>query len=54
MTPDAQRRQELRRLWLERPETKRSDHDLLLFHGWVEPHRPELLKAREHGDPLSR
>ena len=41
---DAQRRQELRRHWLARPENRRGANDLLIFHGWLEENHPYLLK----------
>ena len=46
---DVQRRQELRRHWLSRPEHKRTTNDLLIFHRWLEENHPYLLK-REQAD----
>jgi hypothetical protein len=48
---DAERRRELRILWLQKPEDKRTGNDVLIFYGWLEENRPELLKARRYGDP---
>ena len=47
---DAERRAELMKLWLQHPLEKRTENDLLAFHGWLEQNRRELLK-RGHGDP---
>ncbi len=46
---DAERRAALRQLWLQRPEHKRKGNDVLVFSGWLEQHRPELL-GRNRGD----
>jgi hypothetical protein len=50
---DVQRRQEIRRHWLARPEHKRTANDLLIFHGWLEDNHPYLLKAGE-ADPYQQ
>ena len=50
---DAERRPLLRKLWLERPEDKRTGNDVLAFYGWLEQNRPKLLK-RGHGDPYQQ
>jgi hypothetical protein len=50
---DAQRRQELRRHWLARPESKRTANDLLIFQKWLEDNHPYLLK-RVHRDPYQQ
>jgi hypothetical protein len=36
-------------LWLQRPESKRSGNDVLMFHGELTREHPELLNDR-HGD----
>jgi len=48
---DADRRAQLIRLWLERPEEERAtETGPLLFYHWVEKNRPDLL-AHGKGDP---
>ncbi len=41
---DYEKRQTLRRLWLERPIDRRTERDLVLFHEWVAENLPTLLK----------
>ena len=45
----ADRDREVLRLWLDRPEDKRSAGDILTFCGWLVKHRGELLDY--YGDP---
>jgi hypothetical protein len=40
---DYQKRQTLRRLWLERPLDRRTERDLVLFHEWLAENLPTLL-----------
>ncbi len=40
---DYEKRQTLRRLWLERPLDRRSERDLVLFHEWLSENLPTLL-----------
>jgi hypothetical protein len=48
---DVARRQQLRRLWVDTyPEEKRTAHQLVLFHGWLEKNWPELLAKRSLED----
>lgn len=37
-------------LWLERPEVRRTENDVLAFHGWLQQNRPGLL-VNFRGDP---
>jgi hypothetical protein len=42
---------EVRRLWLERPESQRTENHVLGFYGWLYQHRPELLpRKKRYGD----
>ena len=50
---DNERLRQLVPLWLERPENKRMEKDLIVFYGWLEQNRPELLKRR-YGDPYQQ
>jgi hypothetical protein len=45
----SQRQSIVRHLWLQRPENRRTDTDVLIFHGELVEHHPELIKRR-HGD----
>jgi hypothetical protein len=46
---EALRRMRVRQLWQARePELRTEDH-ILIFHGWLEQHHPELL-PRGQGD----
>jgi hypothetical protein len=45
----SQRRSIVRQLWLQRPDKERAATDVMIFYGWLEEHRPELLR-RGHGD----
>ena len=47
---DDQRRATVRELWLQRSPNKLTRSDVLGFYGWLEIHRPELLKHGQ-GDP---
>ncbi len=40
---DYQKRQTLRRLWLERPLDGRTERDLVIFHEWLAENLPTLL-----------
>jgi hypothetical protein len=40
---DYQKRQTLRRLWLERPLDGRTERDLVIFHEWLAENLPSLL-----------
>ena len=40
-------------MWLQRPEEKRTENQVLVFYGDLEKTRPELLK-RGHGDPYQQ
>jgi hypothetical protein len=40
---DYEKRQTLRRLWLERPSNRRTERDLVLFHEWLAENLPTLL-----------
>lgn len=40
---DYEKRQTLRRLWLERPLDRRTERDLVLFHEWLAENLPTLL-----------
>lgn len=40
---DYQKRQTLRRLWLERPLHGRTQRDLVIFHEWLAENLPSLL-----------
>lgn len=42
---DNEKRQTLRRLWLERPKDKRTEKDLVIFHDFVAENFPALLKG---------
>ena len=47
---DDERRRRVVDLFLQRqPPEKRTENDVLVFHGWCQESRPELLK-RSHGD----
>ena len=50
---DTQREAALLDLWLQRPEEKRTENQLLAFYGQLEKTRPALLK-RGHGDPYQQ
>lgn len=41
---DHEKRQTLRRLWMERPARQRTEKDLLFFHEWIAENFPSLLK----------
>lgn len=41
---DYEKRQTLRRLWLERPIDRRTERDLVLFHEWIAENLPTLLR----------
>ena len=41
---DFEKRQTIRRMWLERPPDKRTENDLLIFHEWLSENFPTLLK----------
>ncbi len=41
---DHEKRQTLRRLWMERPPERRTARDLILFHEFVMENFPALLK----------
>jgi len=47
---DVERVRELTKLWLQRPVNERTSNDVLVFYGWLETNRPDLLK-RSTGDP---
>jgi len=38
------------RLWLDRSEDKCTEVHLMVFHGWLQRNRPELLSKRHFGD----
>jgi hypothetical protein len=40
---DYEKRQTLRRLWLERPRDGRTERDLVIFHEWLAENLPSLL-----------
>lgn len=40
---DYEKRQTLRRLWLERPLHGRTQRDLVIFHEWLAENLPSLL-----------
>jgi hypothetical protein len=40
---DYEKRQTLRRLWLERPLHGRTERDLVIFHEWLAENLPSLL-----------
>ena len=42
---NAEKRQTLRRLWMERPADQRTDRDLVMFHEFVAENFPALLKG---------
>jgi hypothetical protein len=42
---DYEKRQTLRRLWMERPRDERTEKDLVLFHEFVSENFPALLKG---------
>lgn len=47
---DADRRREIRTLWLTRPDKQRTGNDVLIFHAWLEQNRSELLRRIGGGD----
>ena len=47
---DADRKSQLIKVWLDRPEEERTDTGILLFYLWLEEHHPELL-VPGHGYP---
>ena len=54
MKTDADRRREIRTLWLARPEDKRGGNDVLVFHGWLEQQCPDLLQRTGGGDSFQQ
>ena len=50
--PEAVRVAQVRQLWQARPlkPTQRTGTEVLIFYGWLEQNRPDLLK-RGQGDP---
>ena len=44
---DFEKRQTIRRLWLDRPESRRTENDIVLFYEWLAENLPSLLK-RSH------
>jgi len=36
--------------WLKRPVGKRTENDILQFHGFLQKNRPDLLSFRASGD----
>jgi hypothetical protein len=32
-------------LWLQRPKSKRTDDDVLVFYGWLSEHEPGLIPS---------
>ena len=42
---DTEKRQTLRRLWMERHPDQRTDRDLVIFHEFVAENFPALLKG---------
>ncbi len=47
---DDERQTALVRLWLDRSVDKRTEDHLMVFHGWLQRNRPELLSKRHFGD----
>ena len=47
---EVERIRELTKLWLQRPAAERTGNDVLVFYGWLQTNRPDLLK-RGPGDP---
>ena len=39
--------------WLDRPEHRRTDNDVVVFYRWLEEYHPELLRRRE-SDPYQQ
>ena len=39
--------------WLDRPEHRRTENDVVVFYRWLEEYHPELLKRRE-SDPYQQ
>jgi hypothetical protein len=50
VTPDSRRRLEL---WLQMPEAKQTEHDVLSFYGWLRMNYPMLIPAGP-GDPYRK
>ena len=50
---DDERLRQLIPLWLDRPEHRRTENDVVIFYRWLEEYHPELLKRRE-GDPYQQ
>ena len=42
-----ERLRQLISLWLDRPEHRRTENDVVVFYRWLEEYHPELLKRRE-------
>jgi hypothetical protein len=40
----------IRRAWLTRPAGSRRENDVLVFYGWLQQERPDLLAFRAAGD----
>jgi hypothetical protein len=47
---DSARREQLLKLWLERPVEERTDTDIVIFYRWLQENHPDFLK-KGHGDP---
>lgn len=40
--------------WLKRPDTNRTENDILIFHSELEQNQPHLLSFRYSGDKYQR
>ena len=52
----SEKREGVRRLWLQRTDAKRTGIDVLMFYFWLKDHRPDLLQVpppRSNADPAS-
>ncbi len=45
------RRARVRQLWDAQPPELHTEHNILIFHGWLRQHHPELL-PKGQGDPF--
>jgi hypothetical protein len=52
----SEKREGVRRLWLQRADAQRTGIDVLVFYFWLKDHRPDLLHVpppRSKADPAS-